>query len=153
MPCATSHHSYLLLHFVTICDLCSYEFSKDPFNAGCHTDWNRNLWKIAACRFFSIFRQTRFLRIPCRHGTKHPTQRHRLFLSLFPWKLKRISSFLPCIRASQNVCRVCVRYCRSSCICMYEGEIKGKKQTLLKTNHAKRVSCTQWLWHYSIYHK
>lgn len=79
MVCVASHHSYHLLHFVTICDLCSYDFSEDPFNVGCHTctvtlHRHRNMKNCFVLSFFFFFN---LLRFRCRLGTN--TTIHRLF--------------------------------------------------------------------------
>lgn len=93
MPCDASHHSYLLLHFVTICDLCSYEFLKDPLNVGCHTQPDEKKAK-----------NEKLLLSFCHHPCRHETDFYFLFSG--NWIQKLCSEHRMCVCVCAYVCAV-----------------------------------------------
>lgn len=139
MPCDVSHHSYLLLHFVTICDLCSYDFFF--------------VWGSVYCRLPRRQKPKYSMRNcvaspSCRHGTNTPIQ--IVFFSSI-WKLNTNGFFVNFVHCSGTA---------DSCLCLYDflnnllscvallhtcsrkDQRKRAKQPTHRTNHAKGVTCT-----------
>lgn len=133
MPCDVSHHSYLLLHFVTICDLCSYDFFF--------------VWGSVYCRLPRRQKPKYSMRNcvaspSCRHGTNTPIQ--IVFFSSI-WKLNTNGFFVNFVHCSGTA---------DSCLCLYyfwaiyclawrfcihaRGKISGKGRSSQRTEQIMR---------------
>lgn len=164
--CDASHQPYLLLHFVTICDLCSYEFSKDPFNVAQPHRHNPNFMKNCCSSLFSLFHFRYFVTPFCAPlspwdlGNRH-NGADCFFTIFLKIEYKRISSFLLCIRAASSTCVVCSLLLLSYTLCIgiyprREGEINEKANIA----HSERIMRKECVAHpmalcitdYSIYH-
>lgn len=130
--CDASHHSYLLLHFVTICDLCSYDFFlfEDPFIADCHADRARNMYE--KWRRFSIL-----------SSWDQYTDTDCFFYSI--WKLNTNGFFVNFVHCSGTT-DSCLYfffwaiYCLASRFCIHaRGKINGKGRSKQRTEQIMRM--------------